>query len=102
MTEPLPTRRGAPRARNLEGAITWLSVAGALPAVAVAGYFIWTEPLAPEVRWTLAILVAGAWLVATSAARQLAVRSLNLANAVSIALFEALRQSSALDTTFIG
>ena len=78
MTEPLPTRRGAPRARNLEGGITWLAVAGALPAVAVAGYFIWTEPLPPEVRWTLAVLVAGAWLMAASAARQMAMRSLNL------------------------
>jgi len=78
MTEPLPTRRGAPRARNLEGALTWLSILGALPAVFVAGYFVWTEPLPPEVRWTLAIVVVGAWLMATSAARQIAVRSLNL------------------------
>lgn len=31
-----------------------------------------------------------------------AVRSLNLANAVGIALFEALRKSSALDATFMG
>jgi len=31
-----------------------------------------------------------------------AVRSLNLANAVGIALFEALRQSGALDDTFVG
>jgi len=78
MTEPLPTRRGAPRARNLEGALTWLSILGALPAVFVAAYFIWTTPFPPEVRWTLAIVVVGAWLLATSTARQLAVRSLNL------------------------
>ncbi len=78
MTEPLPTRRGAPRARNLEGAITWLSIAGALPAVAVAAYFIWTQPFQPEVRWTLGIVVVAAWLMAVSAARQTAVRSLNL------------------------
>ena len=31
-----------------------------------------------------------------------AVRSLNLANAVGIALFEALRQAGALDTTYVG
>jgi PAS domain S-box-containing protein len=78
MIEPLPTRRGAPRARNLEGAITWLSIAGALPAVLVAAYFLWTQPFPPEVRWTLALFVIGGWLMAVSAARQLAVRSLNL------------------------
>ncbi|HUF49108.1 MAG TPA: ATP-binding protein [Vicinamibacterales bacterium] len=78
MAEPHPVRRGAPRARNLEGAITWLAVVGALPAVLVAAYFLWTQPVAPEVRWTLAIVVVGSWLLATSAARQLAVRSLNL------------------------
>jgi PAS domain S-box-containing protein len=71
-------RRGAPRARNLEGAITWLSIAGALPAVLVAAYFLWTQPFPPEVRWTLALFVIGGWLMAVSAARQLAVRSLNL------------------------
>ena len=78
MTEPLPTRRGAPRTRNLEGAITWLAVAGALPAVAVSGYFLWTQPLAPEIRWTLILLMVGAWLLAAAAARQMASRSLNL------------------------
>jgi len=58
--------------------MTWLSILGALPAVFVAAYFIWTTPFPPEVRWTLAIVVVGAWLLATSTARQLAVRSLNL------------------------
>ncbi|HSF99505.1 MAG TPA: ATP-binding protein [Vicinamibacterales bacterium] len=78
MSEQLPTRRGAPRARNLEGTLAWLSILGALPAVAVAGYFIWTEPFPPEVRWTLGIVVVASWLMAVSAARQLALRSLNL------------------------
>ncbi len=78
MTEPLPTRRGAPRARNLEGTITWLAIAGALPAVLVAAYFLWTQPFQPEVRWTLAIVVVGGWLLSASAARQTATRSLNL------------------------
>jgi PAS domain S-box-containing protein len=78
MTDPLPTRRGAPRARNLEGTIGWLAVAGALPGVLVAGYYLWTQPLPPEVRWTLGLLVVGAWLLAWSAARQVTVRSLNL------------------------
>ena len=78
MTERLPLRRNAPRARNLERAISLLVVAGALPAVLVAGWFLWTQPLAPEIRWTLTVLVLGGWLLAASTAHQLAVRSLNL------------------------
>jgi PAS domain S-box-containing protein len=72
------TRRGAPRARNLEAAITGLVLLAALPAVAVAGYFLWAQPLAAEVRWTLIVVVVGTWILAASAARQLSVRSLNL------------------------
>jgi PAS domain S-box-containing protein len=79
MTEPFPLRRGAPRARNLERVIGLLVLVGALPAVVVAGYFLWTqEELAPEIQWTLSIVVVGAWLLAASASHQLAVRSLNL------------------------
>ncbi len=69
----------APRARNLELALTLLVLGGAVPAVAVAMYFLWTvEPLALEVRWTLTALVVLVWTAAASAARQLAVRSLHL------------------------
>jgi PAS domain S-box-containing protein len=78
MPDPLSTRRGAPRARNLELALTLLVLGGALPAVAVALVYIWTEDHTPEVRWTLLVLVIGIWIAAASAARQLAVRSLNL------------------------
>jgi PAS domain S-box-containing protein len=79
MTDQLSVRRGAPRARNLERAITLLVLGGALPAVVLAFLYIWREPLGgPEVRWTLAAIVIAAWIVAASAARQLAVRSLNL------------------------
>jgi PAS domain S-box-containing protein len=74
----LAGRRGAPRARNLELSQTLLVLGGGLPALALAGYFLWTEPFMPEVRWTLVVLVIGIWLIAASAARQLAVRSVNL------------------------
>jgi PAS domain S-box-containing protein len=71
-------RRGAPRARNLELALTWLVLVGGLPAVLVTTWMLWRADATPEVRWTLLVIVYGAWLVAASAARQLAVRSLNL------------------------
>jgi PAS domain S-box-containing protein len=78
VTDRLTSRRGAPRARNLELALSLLALGGALPAVAVALYFLWTRDLTPEVRWTLSVVVVAAWVASASAARQLAVRSLNL------------------------
>jgi PAS domain S-box-containing protein len=78
VSERLSARRGAPRARNLEWVLTLLFIAGALPAVVLAFIYLWKEPFAPELRWTLGALVLGAWIVSTSAARQLAIRSLNL------------------------
>jgi two-component system nitrogen regulation sensor histidine kinase NtrY len=74
----MPDRRGVPRARNLERALTLLVLGGALPAVVIALVFLWTKPLTPEVRATLAAVVVGIWLLAASAARQMAVRSLHL------------------------
>ena len=78
MTDRLSSRRGAPRARNLELAITLLVLLGALPAVVVAIAALWRAEQTPEVRWTLLVVIVGSWWAAASAARQLAVRSLNL------------------------
>ncbi|HYN09929.1 MAG TPA: ATP-binding protein [Vicinamibacterales bacterium] len=78
MADRLSSRRGAPRARNLELFLTWLVLVGGLPAVAIAIYSLFTQPRAPEVQWTLLVVVLLVWLGAASAARQLAVRSLNL------------------------
>ena len=78
MTDPLSRRRGAPRARHLERAIALLVLGGAAPAVALALWYLWTGSHPDEVRWTLAVIVVGAWLAAASAAHQLAVRSLTL------------------------
>ncbi len=72
------TRRGAPKARNLELALTLLVLGGGLPAVGVSLWFLWRQDLAPEVRWTLSVVLVSVWLAAASAARQLAVRSLNV------------------------
>lgn len=71
-------KRGAPQARNLELAIALLVVGGALPAVGVALWFLWTQALPPEVRWTLTIVIVVVWIASGSAARQMATRSLNV------------------------
>jgi PAS domain S-box-containing protein len=78
MTDHLPPRRGAPRARNLESALALLVLGGGLPAVIVSFVFLWRTELTPEVRWTLALVVTLVWVLAAASARQLAVRSLNL------------------------
>jgi two-component system nitrogen regulation sensor histidine kinase NtrY len=78
MADRLAHRRGAPRARNLELVLTWLVLLGGLPAVGIAVYYLFSQPHTPEVRWTLFVVVLLVWMGAASAARQLAVRSLNL------------------------
>jgi two-component system nitrogen regulation sensor histidine kinase NtrY len=77
-SDPLSPRRGAPRARNLERAVTFLVLGGGAPAVAVAMYSIFRGDLAPEVRWTLAVVIIGVWWAAAASAQQLAVRALTL------------------------
>ncbi len=71
-------KRGAPQARNLELAIALLVVGGALPAVSVSLWYLWRQPLPPEVRWTLTIVIVVFWIASGSAARQMATRSLNV------------------------
>jgi nitrogen fixation/metabolism regulation signal transduction histidine kinase len=78
MADQAPTRRGAPRARNLELALVLLVLGGGLPAVIVSFVFLWMFDLTPEVRWTLALVVTVVWILAAASARQLVVRSLNL------------------------
>jgi PAS domain S-box-containing protein len=58
--------------------LTWLVLLGGLPATGIAVYYLFLQPHTPEVRWTLLVVVFLVWLGAASAARQLAVRSLNL------------------------
>ena len=70
--------RNAPRARNLELALTLLVLTGAVPAVVLAGIFIIRTSLPTELTWTLVVVVLVAWFGAASAARQMTMRSLNL------------------------
>jgi PAS domain S-box-containing protein len=71
-------RRNVPRARNLEFSLALLVVGGALPAIVIALVLLWTSSQPSEVKWTLVVAVLGIWLVAASAAHQMATRSLNL------------------------
>jgi len=71
--------RSTPRARNLELALTLIVLGGTLPAIVVAMVYLWPFlKSAPEVGWTLAVVVIGAWLAALSAVRQIATRALHL------------------------
>jgi two-component system nitrogen regulation sensor histidine kinase NtrY len=74
----VPDRRNAPRARNLELALTLLVLVGGLPAMVLAVLFLVRTPMPPELTWTLVVLLLVAWFGAASAARQMTVRSLNL------------------------
>ena len=58
--------------------LTWLVLLGGLPAIGIAVFYLFSQPHTPEVRWTLLVVVFLVWVGAASAARQLAVRSLNL------------------------
>jgi len=78
MTDLSGSRRGAPRTRHVELTLVLLVLAGALPAVVLAGLWLWAGPLPSEARWTLAVLVVAACVVAAVAARQIVERSLHL------------------------
>jgi PAS domain S-box-containing protein len=68
----------APRARDLDRAITLVVLAGGLPAVLLACTLLWTGGFTAEIRWTLAGLLIVFWLAAASAARGLVAGSLHL------------------------
>jgi PAS domain S-box-containing protein len=72
-----PPRRST-RARNLEAALPLLVLGGGLPAVGVTIFYLFRGDFTPEVRWTLLTVVLGAWILAASAAGQIANRSLTL------------------------
>src|SRR5579871_1540684 len=78
MHDAVPPRRGARAARHLERVLALLVCAGGLPAVAVAGVFLWHAGVAPEVKWTLLAAIVGAWLAAMSYASAVAARALDV------------------------
>jgi len=88
MTDRPGPRRGAPRARHLELTLAVLVLAGALPALVLAGIWLWRSSLPSEARWTLAVLVAVACVLAAAAARTVVERSLLLIASLLAALRE--------------
>src|SRR5205823_15036837 len=65
-------RRDTPRVRNLERRIFFSVVAAGLPAVLAAGYFLWTQPLAPELRWAGIGFLLTVWIGYAESARRTA------------------------------
>jgi two-component system nitrogen regulation sensor histidine kinase NtrY len=58
-----------------------MTVLAGLPGVAVALGFIWLEPLASKVQWTVTVLLVGSWMGLTVAVRGQVIRPLGtLAN----------------------
>ena len=58
-----------------------LVVLAGLPGVAVALGFLWLEPIAPRIQWTVSVVLLGAWVGLTAAVREHVVRPLGtLAN----------------------
>lgn len=87
-TQAQGKRRGTPRARNLERSIVWLVFLGAAPGVIVALIFIWRQTPPPEIRWTLALFIVGAWGIAAMVAWQIATRSMQSISSLLGALRE--------------
>src|ERR671934_57103 len=76
---------------SLEAKIPRLALLGGLPAVVVALYWLWTGEHGIEVRWTLTVLVLGAWIGCALAAHERVVRPLQ----VVANLLAALREGAA-------
>jgi len=108
--------RAYPRLKY-ETRVVLVSLAGGLPAVVVALVLLWTGVVDSRVRWALALIVAGAWLVFALALRARIVRPLRtLSNLLATlreedfsfrarggrpddALGEAMREANALSET---
>ncbi len=65
-----------------------LVLAGALPALAISLFFLWTTSFTPSLRWALTLAAIGAWIAAAAAVHRRVIYPLQtLAN-----LLDALRQ----------
>jgi nitrogen fixation/metabolism regulation signal transduction histidine kinase len=76
-----------PRLRH-ETRITWLAVAGGVPALVIALALLWSAPHRASVRLTLTILAVGAWAACALALRRHVVTSLQTLSNLLAALRE--------------
>jgi nitrogen fixation/metabolism regulation signal transduction histidine kinase len=68
--------------------IVLLALAAALPAVAAALGILWSGDYSSKVRWTITVLVVGAWLAFTQALRERVVRPLQTVSNLLAAMRE--------------
>ena len=71
-----------------DGRIHLLALGAALPAVAVALGILWAGDYSSKVRWTLSVLVVGAWLAFTQALRERVIRPLQTVSNLLAAMRE--------------
>src|SRR5690349_6677463 len=83
----LGTRRGSGSTRvrlPVEARVPLIVLVGGLPGVIVSLVWLWTGDHGIEVRWTLTVVVVGAWLTAAAVARERVIRPLQtLSNLLS-------------------
>src|SRR5687768_305438 len=79
----LLSRPSSPRL-PLESRLPLIVLVGGLPAAVVALVWLWTGDHGVEVRWTLTVVIAVAWLGAAAVARERVIRPLQtLSNLLS-------------------
>src|SRR5438128_5647029 len=82
-------RRRAARSRpRHERRVFLLTLAGGLPALAIALGLLWSGDYAPRTQWTLSVLAVGAWLAVAGALRERVVRPLQTVSNMLAALRE--------------
>jgi len=67
--------RGSQRWR-FEARLTWMSLAGGLPAVVAALVIVWTGDSPPRAQWTLTVVLVSIWLGFSFAVRERVIRPL--------------------------
>jgi len=83
----LGTRRGSGSSRvrlAVESRVPVIVLLGGLPGVIISLVWLWTGEHGIEVRWTLSVVVVGAWLAAAAIARERVIRPIQtLSNLLS-------------------
>src|SRR6266545_1322513 len=91
MRPRLSASRAAPSIAGSSGMasrVFWLTLAGGVPAVALALGLLWFGGFAPRTQWTLGVAVVGVWLVCAMLVRERVVRPLQTVSNMLAALRE--------------